>query len=373
MSHFTVMVRVPGEKKYDDLEEVVGNMLVPYCEHDNDGKTKPFFTFQDTEDEKRKEYETEASKMARINGVLVSVYDDSVAEIKKAIARELGYTRDQLLFASHDVTDKIDFVFCERYTVADVPYRERYATFEKYMKEWCGDERDEKTGRYGYWRNEKAKWDWWTIGGRWRGQLLIKKDSDGNRIEEAGLGEVSWVFKEEYRKGKSVPGSATEVDICRIHTLDVERIAKVARERADKFWSEIDQFLSGHEFPAFEGPRDTMLALGILDCLDADELPAEIFWKKKWERQNRQGVDRYDVIAEKPSRKKLDERVVAHLNPIRPFAFLDAGGWCERGKMGWFGASSDTPESNEAHNRGFDAWLKSGDQNDWLVMVDCHI
>ena len=46
---------------------------------------------------------------------------------------------------------------------------------KKYLEFFeTGDEEDEldpETGKYGYWENPNAKWDWWVIGGRWRGQV----------------------------------------------------------------------------------------------------------------------------------------------------------------------------------------------------------
>lgn len=36
------------------------------------------------------------------------------------------------------------------------------------------EEWDEKQGDYGYWYNPNAKWDWWTVGGRWSGLLHLK-------------------------------------------------------------------------------------------------------------------------------------------------------------------------------------------------------
>lgn len=42
---------------------------------------------------------------------------------------------------------------------------------------------DPETGLRGYWQNPNAKWDWWVLGGRWRGML---------RATEGELGEPSW-------------------------------------------------------------------------------------------------------------------------------------------------------------------------------------
>lgn len=71
----------------------------------------------------------------------------------------------------------------------EIKFKDLYSTFEEYMKNWCGfKNRDEKTGRYGYWENPNKKWDWWIIGGRWRGFFKMKPSlllsSDGSLNEE---------------------------------------------------------------------------------------------------------------------------------------------------------------------------------------------
>ena len=57
-----------------------------------------------------------------------------------------------------------------------IAYKAIYPTFEEYMEDWCGyEERDPETGKYGYWHNPKAKWDWHELGGRWTGFFKLKE------------------------------------------------------------------------------------------------------------------------------------------------------------------------------------------------------
>lgn len=349
MSHFTVMVRVPSEIKREALEEAVGRLMDPFCEHTDKGRLERFMVFKDHEDEYRQKYETESCEMVKLeDGTLVSRYDDRF--------------KDPKFFGSFGTNSHIVPEHLEK---VDVPFKQRYATFEQYMLDYCGEERDEKTGRYGYYHNPNAKWDYWRIGGRWRGKLLTKPEA-----QDKGLDEVAWEYGPEWHKEK-VPGGANEVDYCRISALDFARIDAEAREAANKFWAQADEFFAGREFDEWKesGPRTTMLDLGILDCFDEKEMPNVFFWRKAWERT----PTRYDVVVEKPSRDKLDDVVVDFMSPIRPYAFLDSTGWHARGRMGWFGAGDDTPESNSSFAKTFNAWLKEGDQDDWIVMVDCHI
>lgn len=66
-----------------------------------------------------------------------------------------------------------------------LPYREadgrnlpdEYLTFVEDDEE----EVDQDTGLRGYWYNEDARWDWWVVGGRWRGLL---RASDGGWADD---------------------------------------------------------------------------------------------------------------------------------------------------------------------------------------------
>lgn len=56
------------------------------------------------------------------------------------------------------------------------------------------------------------------------------------------------------------------------------------------------------------------------------------------------------------------------------YAVLDKDGkWLESGKMGWFGISSATPEEQIGFAESYMDIINSQDEDDWLVIVDCHI
>lgn len=56
------------------------------------------------------------------------------------------------------------------------------------------------------------------------------------------------------------------------------------------------------------------------------------------------------------------------------YAILDKSGeWHEPGEMGWFGCSSATPEAEGKFVDTFQEILNKTDQDDYLVIVDCHI
>jgi hypothetical protein len=58
------------------------------------------------------------------------------------------------------------------------PLREVFPTFDDYMEELYGP-RDEKTGRYGEWFNPNSQYDWYQLGGRFTGHLVLKPGREG--------------------------------------------------------------------------------------------------------------------------------------------------------------------------------------------------
>ena len=56
------------------------------------------------------------------------------------------------------------------------------------------------------------------------------------------------------------------------------------------------------------------------------------------------------------------------------YALVKADGtWVSPGDMGWFGMSSDTPESYAAYRREVNEYITALPANAWLVALDCHI
>lgn len=355
MSHFTVMVRVPADVVYDrkgtgnPIENRVRQMLIPYkesgCGDEDPPELKQFLKFEDDEDEHLKKYAEETTEVfVDPAGALHCKYD---SRFEKNPPGHFG------------ISSETKYVCPDGWTAREAKMSELYPTFEGYMADYCGySERDEETGRYGRWRNPNQKWDWYQIGGRWTGLIQLKAGALGFSGEPGLMTEAN--------------ADPSKGDYCRIEDIDWDVVAAKTREAADKFWREWQRFCDGHEFKAFEGPRDKALSLGLLQCKNADELTGDEWKTIKWERQIKEGVDRFDVLTNL-AREDFFAKYMEAFCPIKTRATLDEKGWNEPGKMGWWACSSDTPESYQAYAKGFVPWLRSGDQRDFVVVVDCHI
>lgn len=160
MTHFAVAVITDGTKTVDEL-------LAPYQENNMGTCPREYLDFFDMEDEYLQQYENDSANMAKMpDGRLLYPWDEQFRKKGK-----FGFGS-----GTHEVPEDIP--------VIRVPFKEKYATFEEFVKDWHGvAERDPEMGRYGYFENSSAKYDWYQIGGRWRGML---------RAIEGILGEPSW-------------------------------------------------------------------------------------------------------------------------------------------------------------------------------------
>jgi len=97
----------------------------------------------------------------------------------------------------------------------DIPVKETYPNFSRYLEEYHGYEKDEDTGKYGSWRNPNSKWDWYELGGRWGGFFTLK---DGTTSDQALKSEI-----------------------------DFQRMLVKQREKAEKLWEETEELIAESE------------------------------------------------------------------------------------------------------------------------------
>jgi hypothetical protein len=80
-----------------------------------------------------------------------------------------------------------EFIVPENAELKDIPAKEYYESFEEYMADWHGmKKRDATHGRYGSYCNPNAKWDYYGVGGRFNGWLVVKDGVNESLIIEKG-------------------------------------------------------------------------------------------------------------------------------------------------------------------------------------------
>ena len=163
--------------------------------------------------------------------------------------------------------------------------------------------------------NPDAKWDWWVVGGRWSDTLLVPRDKvDKTYLEYMDDDEEYWCTNE-----------AKISDI--FFGIDPRKY-----EDYYNWWK---------------------------DNVEAPDEKWDSFYKKEYYTDNYTDADDYA------------KRCCA----FSTFAVVTPDGkWHERGEMGWFGCSGESPEEGRDWDENYmDRFINNADPDDVLTIVDCHI
>ena len=314
MSHFNVAVILDGETSLDDL-------LAPYCENTDNPE---FLEFFDIQDEYEKKFNTETMDAIQAqDGVWHTPFDDcfKTQTTEQFYENSLTGSGPRCWWEKDANGNKVFFYYShEGCATSERPISELFENFDAYI-DYVGYRRDESQGRYGWWGNPNAKWDWYLVGGRWKGML---KASCGEN------GQPSFVSPVKNKIGY--------YDIARIGDVDFSP-DQDAYQRAIRFWEVV-----------------------------VEEQPL---------RENENKEDFFSLCKKEYYFEyyKTKEQYARECSEFSTFAVVtNDGEWHEKGTMGWFGMSSETgEESRQWHNSWFDTFIKNADPDWRIAIVDCHI
>lgn len=182
--------------------------------------------------------------------------------------------------------------------------------------------------------NPNSKWDWYSIGGRWRNVLLTKIDNE-DVISEESLEDL---LNGDNNLKKESPEGYKWVDGARIKDIDFKKAMKFKNtyNNAIRFWE---------------------LIVEEKTLKDEEEKPFTMYEKEYY-------MERYGT---KENFAKME-------SIFTTWALLDETGWHEKGKMGWWAMNDSTKDSELLFLEKFTETLnKPENQNKYLIIVDCHI
>jgi len=326
MSHFTVLVIG------DNIEE----QLAPYQENNMGDCPREYMEFMDKVEEYKEEYETGGRDMILFEGEYYypwdSKFNQTITEEEYNTAKENGESGLGMTSSSGERTYYRQHVYPEGAEEVFVPYKERFATIEEYVED-MGYEKDEETGKYGYWENPNRKWDWYQVGGRWAGLLKVKDE-----VEELVAPNFSWGWDKdaaiEVAKDRRVDTALVkEIDWSAIHQTE-ERYNKAIR-----FW---ELKVEGQE------PQNK-------------EEEEQLKWD--WYK-----VEYYtDRYKDKETYAKCE-------SSFTTWAVLKDGQWGEKGSMGWWAMSDEShDEAIDWELNFYDRFIKDLPEDTRITIVDCHI
>ncbi len=314
------------------VEHEIGELMAPFCEGTEDPE---YLEFNDRTNDLHREYETDTTNCIRLpNGVIVSMYDQAVSG-KYLIKDGKVYQRKAGRLGREKRTKKAKKLCA----LTEYPVKKLYPTLEQYAEEHCGYDFDREHNAYGYYCNPNAFWDWYSIGGRWPFQFLVRDTAEYIR------GERSWGNEDtacEAPEGYLWVCGARKKDIA--WELMKEWEVQHARKRFELL---TEAFRSGK---APEGSFWKITEDGIFSFL------TQIYFKDESEETylRRNGL-------------APDQRMVPDA-----YSFLQDGDWNSQGDMGWWGISSNDKEP-ETWRQMMSNYLDSIPDDHFIVGIDCHI
>lgn len=340
MSHFCLLVTTPTKPTKAELTA----LLLPYHEHECTG-LEDYCEWVDHTDELDAEWATKKEERVRTeDGRLVYCSSDE-------------FYRDP----------------------TPIPICELYASKADYAKTYHGYEPiPDKPGRFGRFTNPRAKWDYWTVGGRYTGHFVPGYDpsKDQRNIKTCwlcqGTGKRPDMEVANGCNGCNGTGRmvewptkwvAIEGDQVQLKNLPVEALRTQAEQDAAKYFDEVHAIVNGRDWTTWK-------ALGEVH---KDDYPAR---REAYNAQpviqdlNRQmrGLHEWDTFHV----SRAEYLKSARDSALITFAVLHDGKWAERGEMGWWGIVHDEKETWDWEAE-FAALLDQLDPETWLTVVDCHI
>jgi hypothetical protein len=326
MSHFSVLVIG------DNPEE----QLAPFQENNMDDCPTKYLEFGDVEDEYLEQYKNES------------------VEMLQSPSGELVYKWDKRFKVGDNIFDQETVIPIE-YEEVEVRHAERYSTFEEYMSEHCGfQERDPDKNRFGYWSNPNSKWDWYQLGGRWKGFFKAKD------LKTAILGE-SGVFDNEAMEGWA--------DQLEKKNIDIEGMRNYKGEKAAEAYDAFHVIVNGREIPNWKEIREKYSEEDIDKARDEYRMNPVVQDMDKDENFKHYSIFS-DIIEFAETRADYIQNT--RNSALQTFAVVKDGKWFERGEMGWFGITHNEKDDFE-WGKEFSKLIDNLPEDTLLSLYDCHI
>lgn len=372
MSHYGVLHIIPDEK----VQAAPGNRVLDKLNHVLEKRMQPFdenadripakfteFNNMETDEEilqKWEEGKTEKIKLP--GGELCSPWDDRF----KDPGQGMGFS----------TSDK--YTFPEGSEKVEVAFKDLYDTFEQYLEDWYGATKDSTTGKYGYWHNPNGKWDYWLLGGRWAGYLPIRAGT-----EPIWRDLEDWEKRTGHHDFEHMEGPKRNTSsACQFQNLNLDEIGRKSAENLADFFDKFNFLVREGKYrdddQDFYNSRNIAVDIGVMACkeekdLTDEERPNARFWRD--EHEHHKESTRCDVLYPDKVKelKQFSEEFGAVFFSISTYTFFDEEkGWVSPGDMGWWGMSSDSPDTYLPFKNAYRDRVLACEPTDWLAILDCH-
>jgi hypothetical protein len=332
------MVKIPKgdlpEVSLAAIEEYLEGRMEPYMEYGACSKEeraafcKKYCKFDNVEKEERQKYETGSTEAMRLsNGEIIMSWDDRFKD---------GFPEDA--------------------QKEQVAFNKIYVTFDDYMKEYSGYREKDPNHGYGYWTNPNQRWDWYRVGGRWAGRLLMKPNAIGGQAAKVGY-EFEMQGENPYKGGGRDFGRIGDVDWQAMN----ERSDKNCRKAFEDY---VDWFAAGHNVQDKAYSDSIMWDASDIDTLSDKPRDGFVPCFGKTHKQ---------LYCREPQSYEDWKKLAFHYYQFSTYSVLDGEGWKERGKMGWWGVShSTTDQARQWRDNFYEQVIRNEDPETLVVILDCH-
>lgn len=231
--------------------------------------------------------------------------------------------------------------------------RSEYEDFQAFASD---EGYDEHEGKFGYWENPNAKWDWYVLGGRWLGFFKMKPGHSG----ESGSGGLFTPPAEE-----GTADSALKKDI------NFTEMRRSAGEEAGKTWDLVRKIIGDlSNYSTWNHVRDVMFP-GDIDAARAyyRDQPASV----KLSDYNSKNNYKLGFISIDDFLCSREDYCIDAANAsFVTFAVIKDGVWYERGSMGWWGMV-DNEKDQDDWNSEVSKMIDELPEDTLISVYDCHI
>ena len=213
--------------------------------------------------------------------------------------------------------------------------------------------------------NPNKHWDWYQVGGRWRGFFTLKD----NRAGELGTPSMAALLLD---KNYEAP-SENRADSCLKGNVDIDAMRSIAESEAAMLYDRVHNLWENR----VEGPCPKHSPWPEVRARhEADGTGIEAAREEYGSQPAVQEVRSCKTTMwEEPDAFLVDRAAylkAARDSAISTFAIIKDGQWYERGSMGWWGIVTDG-KSDDEWNAKFSELFDSLPDDALLTIVDCHI
>jgi hypothetical protein len=282
----------------------------------------------------------------------------------KYVVFETQYKKEEFKKEAQNIMDKIK----DRSELVE-KYKSYFnkGNYTKMFYDWNGGFECEETGNWGHWVNPNAKWDWYELGGRWRGFFKLKKGSKGIIGKSGGL--------------RNKQPKIGYVDQALKKDIDFKGMKKEAAKQALERYNKVE-YLFGGSIPKLQFTWDYLINHEDFKNKDRYEL-LKIY-------NNQEGLLKFNKIKSENNFSQEDKSFLNFLDlddyqctkkqfiqhhensVLSTFAVLKNGQWYEKGKIGWWGVAHNEKEQDQ-WNKEFDNLINDLEDNTLLSVYDCHV